>query len=69
MIGYSATSVFVYAGGKTYDLNALIHGWTITDVGHINDAGQIAATGFVKGGDPSVSYALLLNPDSNRIRP
>jgi hypothetical protein len=40
VIGYSATGVYVYGNGKTYDLNAVVQGnWTITDVGHINDAG------------------------------
>jgi hypothetical protein len=61
--------IFIYGNGKTYDLNTLVHGWTIADVGHINDAGQIAATGFAIGTDPSVTYALLLSPANNSIRP
>jgi probable HAF family extracellular repeat protein len=70
VIGYSATSVFIYGGGKSYDLNALVQGnWTITEVGHINDAGQIAATGIVKGSDGTVTYALSLSPANNSLRP
>jgi probable HAF family extracellular repeat protein len=61
--------IFIYGGGKTYDLNALVKGnWTITQVGHINDAGQIAATGIVKGSTNGATYALLLSP-SNSMRP
>jgi probable HAF family extracellular repeat protein len=70
VIGYNSTGLFIYGGGKTYDLNALIKGdWTITNVGHINDAGQIAATGIVKGSDGTVTYALLLNPTNSGLRP
>jgi probable HAF family extracellular repeat protein len=69
VIGYSATGVFVYGNGKLYNLNALVQGnWTITEVGHINDAGQIAATGMVKGSTNGVTYALLISP-SNSVQP
>jgi hypothetical protein len=57
---------FVYRGGKTYDLNALVEvNWIMTNVGHINDAGQIAATGYPKGSN--VSYALLLSPAGSSV--
>ena len=66
VIGYSATGVYVYGNGKTYDLNALVQGnWTITEVGHINDAGQIAVTGIVKGSTNGIPYALLLSPENS----
>jgi probable HAF family extracellular repeat protein len=65
VIGYgtAGSGIFVYGNGKAYDLNALVQGnWTITNVGHINDSGQIAATGIVKGSTNGVTYALLLSP-------
>jgi probable HAF family extracellular repeat protein len=72
VIGTTATGgVFVYGNGRTYDLNALVDGnWTITDVGHINDAGQIAVTGIVKGSTNGIPYALLLSPANfSAVRP
>jgi len=54
---------FIYSG-KMYDLNTLVDGgWKITEVGQINDAGQIAATGTIPGS--AVTYALLLTPSLN----
>jgi hypothetical protein len=72
VIGYgtAGSGIFVYGNGKAYDLNALVQGnWTITNVGHINDAGQIAATGIVKGSTNGVTYALLLSPASSSSVP
>jgi probable HAF family extracellular repeat protein len=52
---------FVYSGGRMYNLNDLVErGWNILSVGHINDAGQIAATGTRPGS--TVTYALLVTP-------
>jgi probable HAF family extracellular repeat protein len=54
------TGGFVY-DGKMYNLNELLDGdWQIVSVGHINDFGQIAATGTMRGS--TVTYALLLTP-------
>ena len=61
VIGNTATGAFIYVIGKMYDLNALVDGgWRITEVGQINDAGQIAATGTL--GTSTNTFALLLNP-------
>ena len=50
-----------------YDLNTLVDGgWKITEVGQINDAGQIAATGTKPGS--AVTYALLLTPNLNLLK-
>jgi probable HAF family extracellular repeat protein len=58
-----STGGFIYSG-KMYDLNTLIDGgWKLTEVGQINDAGQIAATGTMPGS--AVTYALLLAPSLN----
>jgi probable HAF family extracellular repeat protein len=55
------TGVFIYSGGTMYNLNTLVDkSWTILSVGHINDAGQIAATGSWQGS--KVTWALLLTP-------
>jgi chitinase len=55
------SGVFIYSGGRMYDLNKLVFGpWTILSVGHINDAGEIAATGSWAGS--TVTYALILIP-------
>jgi hypothetical protein len=44
-----------------HNLNDLLDGnWQIVSVGHINDFGQIAATGTMRGS--TVTYALLLTP-------
>jgi probable HAF family extracellular repeat protein len=60
-VGIPTTGVFIYVIGQRYDLNTLVDGgWKITDVGQINDAGQIAATGTRSGS--TVAYALLLTP-------
>jgi chitinase len=56
---------FIYMFGRMFNLNQLVEGgWNITDVGHINDAGQIAATGTMPGS--TVTYALLLAPNYGR---
>lgn len=71
-------SIYTYtyvgsAGGFLYDgrmqnLNGLVDGgWTITGVGHINDAGQMAATGTKTGS--TVAYALLLTPVKQTLSP
>jgi probable HAF family extracellular repeat protein len=55
-----STGVFVY-NGRMQNLNGLVDGgWTITAVGHINDFGQMAATGTKAGS--TTTYALLLTP-------
>jgi probable HAF family extracellular repeat protein len=55
------TGAFAYACGQMFNLNDFVQGgWKILSVGHINDAGQIAATGSRPGSN--VAYALLLNP-------
>jgi chitinase len=55
-----STGLFVY-NGRMQNLNDLVEGgWKITAVGHINDAGQIAATGVRSGS--TLTYALLLTP-------
>ena len=60
-----SSGVFIYTGGRMFNLNNLVEGgWTITEVGHINDAGQIAATGTMPGS--TVTYALLLAPTYGR---
>jgi hypothetical protein len=38
----------------------LAPGWRVTEVGQINDKGQIAATGTFR--EQTATYALLLNP-------
>jgi probable HAF family extracellular repeat protein len=59
-----STGAFLYVIGQRYDLNTLVDGgWKITEVGQINDAGQIAASGTMAGS--SVTYALLLTPSLN----
>jgi probable HAF family extracellular repeat protein len=64
---YPSTGVFIYVIGKRYDINTLVDGgWTITEVGQINDVGQIAATGTMLGS--TVTYALLLTPDWDLFR-
>lgn len=63
------TRGFLWRAGTMYDLTALVagSGWTIVDARAINDAGQIAATGY-REGDPRIGSnalpvrALLLNP-------
>jgi probable HAF family extracellular repeat protein len=69
VIGTSTLGVFIYSGGKMYDLNALLEtgGWKVTGVGHINDVGQIAATGTYGG--QTITYALLLTPVSGHLLP
>jgi probable HAF family extracellular repeat protein len=58
---YPSTGGFIYVIGKRYDLNTLVDGgWKITEVGQINDAGQIAATGTL--GTSTDTFALLLTP-------
>jgi probable HAF family extracellular repeat protein len=55
------TGGFIYFGGTMHNLNDYVDGgWNIVSVGHINDAGQIAATGTMAGS--TVTYALLLTP-------
>ena len=55
-----STGVFVY-NGRMQNLNGLVDGgWTIAAVGHINDFGQMAATGTKAGS--TTTYALLLSP-------
>jgi probable HAF family extracellular repeat protein len=51
---------FVYRDGRMYNLDDLVGGWKIVSVAHINDAGQIAATGTPDGS--TATYALLLTP-------
>jgi probable HAF family extracellular repeat protein len=64
VVGYSVGGTFVY-DGRMHNLNDLVDGsWQITAVGHINDAGQIAATGVKPGS--TLTYALLLNPEVGR---
>jgi probable HAF family extracellular repeat protein len=59
--GSTPTGGFMYVMGKMYDLNTLVDGgWRITEVGQINDRGQIAATGTL--GTSTDTFALLLNP-------
>jgi probable HAF family extracellular repeat protein len=66
VVGNTTTGAFIYMG-KMYDLNTLVDGgWKITEVGQINDAGQIAATGTRPGS--TVSYALLLTPNLNLLK-
>jgi probable HAF family extracellular repeat protein len=67
--GTTTTRGFLWRAGVMYDLTDLVagSGWTIVDARAINDAGQIAATGY-REGDPQVGSnalpvrALLLNP-------
>jgi probable HAF family extracellular repeat protein len=62
-----STGAFLYVIGQRYDLNTLVDGgWKITEVGQINDAGQIAATGTMPGS--TVTYALLLTPNLNFLK-
>jgi probable HAF family extracellular repeat protein len=59
-IAGASSSKFIY-DGIMHDLNTLVDGgWTITTVGHINNFGQIAATGIKSGS--TTTYALLLTP-------
>jgi probable HAF family extracellular repeat protein len=37
-------------------------GWTLYSTKDINNQGQIVASGYKTGGDPSIAYALLLTP-------
>jgi probable HAF family extracellular repeat protein len=63
IVGTSGSAGFVYSDGAMYDLNDLIDpfsGWSIIGADGINDAGQIAATGYY-GPDTGTS-ALLLTP-------
>jgi probable HAF family extracellular repeat protein len=65
LTGGPTPGAFIYTGGRMFNLNHLVEGgWKITDVGHINDAGQIAATGTMPGS--AVTYALLLAPTYGR---
>jgi len=60
------TGAFVY-NGRIQNLNDLVDGgWKITAVGHINDAGQIAATGVRPGS--TLKYALLLGPLLEKLK-
>ncbi len=52
------SGAFVYSGGKMYDLNNLIRRDIVTEVGDINDAGQIAATGVKPGS--KATYAIVV---------
>jgi probable HAF family extracellular repeat protein len=62
----ASTGVFVY-NGRIQNLNDLVDGgWKITAVGHINDAGQIAATGNLPGS--TEPYALLLTKTKDVIK-
>ena len=59
-----STGVFIY-NGRMQNLNDLVDGgWKITAVGHINDAGQIVATGVRPGS--TITYALLITPELGR---
>jgi probable HAF family extracellular repeat protein len=59
--GSEPAGVFIMVGNQMMDLNKLILslGWKITDVGGINDAGEIAATGT---NNKAQICALLLTP-------
>jgi hypothetical protein len=59
-----AVAAFLY-DGKMHNLSDLVDGnWEITAVGHINDAGQMAATGVRPGS--AITYALLVTPKLGR---
>ncbi len=69
-VGYSATAsgdqrAFVVQGPLLFDLTNLLvdnsFGWTLTNAQAVNDAGQIAGTGFVNG----AQHAYLLTPGSS----
>jgi probable HAF family extracellular repeat protein len=62
--GDDHTRPFLYADGKMYSLNELIHpnsGWTIFYAADINDRGQIVGTGLYDG----QHRAFLLTPTKN----
>ena len=54
------TVIFIYEGGKMYDLNTLIKGWTITYANGINQSGQII--GNATNAEFPNQRAILLNP-------
>jgi probable HAF family extracellular repeat protein len=64
LAGLDVTHAFLYSGGAMLDLNRLIagdSGWILTEAYGINDAGQIAGTGYF-GGE---QRAFLLDPAGN----
>jgi probable HAF family extracellular repeat protein len=66
VVGNTTTGAFLYMG-KMYDLNTLVDGgWKITEVGQVNNFGQIAATGTMPGS--TMTYALLLTPSSRLLK-
>jgi hypothetical protein len=57
---------FIY-DGRMHNFDDLVDGgWKITALGHINDAGQIAATGVRPGS--TLTYALLLAPQLREMK-
>jgi probable HAF family extracellular repeat protein len=66
--GANLAGVFLYRWGQMIDLNKLLAqpGWIVTDVGGINDFGEIAATG-IHPGQTATSYALILTPFHRRF--
>ena len=67
VVGASDGDAFLY-DGAVHDLNALLvgsPGWVLTDASAINDAGQIAGTGYRDG----AQHAFLLNPENDVPEP
>ena len=63
VVGTSDGLAFLFDGTTMTDLNGLLAGapsvWQLTEADAINDAGQIAGTGFLDG----VQHAFLLTPE------
>src|SRR5207302_8546748 len=72
VVGYANTTgnavahAFLYSGGAMHDLNSLIpadSGWELQQASGINDAGQIAGSGYLNGR----YHAFLLTPVTERV--
>ena len=58
--GAHTSTSFLFTGGASYDLNALLpanSGWQITHAAGINDNGQIVGQGYYLGGGP-ISFSM-----------
>ena len=73
-IGTSAgpTAAFLYVGGQSYDLGALLpanSGWQIVHAAGINDAGQIVGVGYFAGeGGKLAAFSMKPQPTTNTAR-
>ncbi len=65
----TSTSAFLYVGGQSYDLNALLpqnSGWQIVHAAGINDSGQIVGMGYFAGeGGGLTAFSMKPTPATN----